>query len=128
MKIVRTILWVLLLVALLLFSIANWAPVVTVRIWEGLVVDTKIPAIVVVSFLIGFVPMWLYHSAQRWQAGRKIQTLENALRATRETPPAPPVERPAERPAESGPLFVDNGERVAPPHSGGDAPSTSRPL
>ena len=41
MQIVRTIIWVLLLVALFVFSIANWEPV-TVRIWEGLVVDTKI--------------------------------------------------------------------------------------
>ena len=82
MQIVRTIVWVLLLVALLIFSIANWAPVVTVRIWEGLVVDTKIPAIVVVSFLIGFVPMWLYHRAHRWQSRRKVHSLEANLRTT----------------------------------------------
>lgn len=76
MQIVRTVVWVLLLVALLIFSIANWGPVVTVRIWEGLVVDTKIPAIVVISFLIGFVPMWIYERAHSWRLKRRIHSLE----------------------------------------------------
>ena len=79
MQIVRTVIWVLLLVALLIFSIANWDPTVTVRIWEGLVVDTKIPAIVVISFLIGFVPMWLYHRAKVWRLRRRIHSLEASL-------------------------------------------------
>ncbi len=80
MHIIRTVIWVVLLAALLLFSVANWTPVVTVRIWEGLVVDTKIPAIVLVSFLIGFVPMWLYHRADRWRMQRRTHSLEANLR------------------------------------------------
>ena len=86
MQIVRTVVWVLLLVGLLLFSIANWEPVVTVRIWEGVVLDTKIPAIVVISFLIGFVPMWLINRALVWQKNRKIASLENAARTAAATP------------------------------------------
>ena len=82
MAIVRTIIWVLLLVGLLVFSIANWPPIVTVRIWEGVVVDTRIPAIVVIAFLIGFVPMWLYHRANKWQMKRRIHTLEANARVT----------------------------------------------
>ena len=67
MQIVRTIVWVLLLVALLIFSAFNWNPV-EVKIWEGLVLETKIPALVIVSFLIGLVPMWLLHRTQRFSA------------------------------------------------------------
>ena len=85
MQIVRTVIWVLLLVALLVFSIANWEPTVTVRIWEGLVVDTKIPAIVVVSFLIGFVPMWLYHRATSWRQKRRIHSLDASLHSAQAT-------------------------------------------
>ena len=94
MQIVRTIIWVLLLVALLLFSVVNWEPIVTVRIWENLVIDTKIPAIVIVSFLIGFLPMWLYHRAAKWQLKRRIASLESAARTAAATPVAPrePVE------------------------------------
>ena len=89
MQIVRTIIWVLLLIALLLFSVMNWEPIVTVRIWENLVVDTKIPAIVIISFLIGFLPMWLYHRAAKWQLKRRIASLESAARTAAATPVAP---------------------------------------
>lgn len=90
MSIVRTVIWVLLLVGLLLFSIANWDPTVTVRIWEDIVVDTKIPAIVIVAFTIGFLPMWLYHRASKWRLQRKIASLENAARTAAAIPVAPP--------------------------------------
>ena len=86
MQIIRTIIWVLLLVALLLFSIANWDPTITVRIWDGIVVDTKLPAIVIVSFVIGFVPIWLYYRAAKWQWRRKVTSLENAVRTAAAEP------------------------------------------
>jgi uncharacterized integral membrane protein len=70
MQIVRTIVWVLLLVALLVFSAFNWKPV-EVKIWEGLVLETKIPALVVVSFLIGLIPMWMLHRANRFYMSRR---------------------------------------------------------
>ncbi len=109
MQIVRTVIWVLLLVALAIFSYANWLPV-SVRIWDNLLVDTMLPAIVVVSFLIGFVPMWLYHRANKWQTARRIAALESAARAAAVTPvqpkstevrpesPAPPLEPETDKP------------------------------
>jgi lipopolysaccharide assembly protein A len=93
MKIVRTIVWVLLLVALVIFAVNNWSPV-EVKIWEGLVLETKIPALVVVAFLIGLVPMWLLHRAARWNAERRIASLESAARAAAMTPSAPPAAGP----------------------------------
>jgi lipopolysaccharide assembly protein A len=93
MKIVRTIVWVLLLVALVIFAVNNWTPV-EVKIWEGLVLETKIPALVVVAFLIGLVPMWLLHRAARWNADRRIASLESAARAAAMTPPAPRAAEP----------------------------------
>ena len=86
MQIIRTMVWVLLLAGLLLFSVVNWDPTVIVRIWQGLVVDTKIPAIVIVSFAIGFFPMWLYYRASKWQSARKIASLESAMRTAAVTP------------------------------------------
>ena len=88
MKIVRTIVWVLLLVALVIFAVNNWNPV-EVKIWEGLVLETKIPALVVVSFLFGLLPMWLLHRAARWNADRRIASLESAARAAAMSTPAP---------------------------------------
>jgi putative membrane protein len=95
MQVVRTVIWVLLLVALAVFTYANWIPV-SVRIWDNLLVDTMLPAIVVLSFVIGFVPLWLYHRAAKWQLHRRIASLEAAARAAavtaaQVTPVADPV-------------------------------------
>lgn len=80
MQVVRTILWVLLAVAILAFSYFNWHPV-EVTIWDNLVLDTKLPVLVIVSFLLGLVPTWLLHRGTKWRLGRRIRTLENAARA-----------------------------------------------
>ena len=85
MQIIRTIIWVLIAVALLVFAFNNWAPV-TVKIWEGLVLETKIPALVIIAFLAGLVPMWLVHRGAKWRLERRISTLENAMRAATTTP------------------------------------------
>src|SRR6187200_3107969 len=111
MQIVRTIVWVLLLIALLIFSINNWNPV-EVKIWEGLVLETKIPALVVIAFLFGLVPMWLMHRVSQWYYKRRLGSLENAARAAALATPAPPTAAaepvPAEPvPAEPTPLTPD---------------------
>ncbi len=87
MRVIRTIVWVLLGVALLLFSLNNWNDV-EVKIWEGLILQTKLPALVVVSFLVGLLPMWLLHKGARWRLNRRIANLENTVRATTATQPA----------------------------------------
>jgi hypothetical protein len=85
MQIVRTVVWVVLVIALLLFSLNNWNSV-DIKIWEGLILETKLPALVFVSFLLGLVPMWLLSKAGRWRLNRRINVLENTVRATA-TPP-----------------------------------------
>ncbi|TMM50140.1 DUF1049 domain-containing protein [Qipengyuania marisflavi] len=77
MQIVRTILWAVLLFALVAFSFFNWKPV-EVQIWSDLVLETKLPALVVVAFLLGLVPMWLLHRGSKWRLTRRITALETA--------------------------------------------------
>ena len=79
MQVIRTVVWVVLLIALLLFSINNWTTV-EVNIWENLILETKMPALVVGSFLLGLVPMWLLHQAGRWRMKRRINVLEAVTR------------------------------------------------
>jgi uncharacterized integral membrane protein len=98
MQIVRTVVWVLLLVALLVFSINNWNPV-EVKIWEGLVLETKVPALVVIAFLMGLVPMWLMHRVSQWSFKRRLGSLETAAaRAAAMPAPAPAAEPLPEEP------------------------------
>ena len=95
MQIVRTILWVLLAVVLVLFAINNWQSV-EVRIWNSLILETRLAALVIAAFLLGLVPMWLVHRTVRWRLKRRIASLETSLGTTTITPPAaapvaPPV-------------------------------------
>ena len=86
MQVIRTVVWVVLLIALLLFSLNNWNPV-EIKIWEGLILETKLPALVLASFLLGLLPMWLLSKAGKWRLTRRINALENTVRATSTTPP-----------------------------------------
>lgn len=91
MQIVRTIVWVVVLIALLVFTALNWRPV-EVKIWENLIVETKIPALVLVSFLAGWLPMWLVHRGSKWRNQVRIATLESAVRtASKPSPAAAPA-------------------------------------
>lgn len=79
MRIVRTVIWVVLIIALVLFSINNWATV-TVKIWEGLLWETKLPVLVVLSLLVGWLPTWLVHLVGKWRLKRRISALEAVTR------------------------------------------------
>lgn len=108
MQIFRTIVWVLLLIVLLIFSINNWTTV-QVKIWEDLILETKLPALVIISFLLGLVPMWLAFLAGRWRYNRRISMLENNVR-TAAVAPAPQAAPKADSeppldPAASDPVY-----------------------
>ena len=71
MKFLRTILLLLGVAALTAFSASNWQPV-ELTVWDGLKLDTKLPALVIAAFLLGLLPMWLIHRATRWRLQRRI--------------------------------------------------------
>ncbi|MGI8944230.1 MAG: DUF1049 domain-containing protein, partial [Qipengyuania sp.] len=84
MQIIRTIFWVLILVLLIVFTAFNWKPV-EVKLWENMIVETKIPALVVISFLLGLIPAWMVHRGTKWRLQRRIGALESAARTTAAT-------------------------------------------
>jgi len=108
MHVVRTIIWVLLLVALAAFSVVNWEPV-TLRVWDGVLIDTMLPGVVILAFALGFIPMWLVHRAAKWQWRRRVTALEAAARAM----PVPAA--PALAPASETPLIEPVPETLPEP-------------
>ena len=86
MEVARTIFWVVLAVVLVLFAVNNWVPV-EVRIWDGLLLETRLAALVIVAFLLGLLPTWMLYRATRWRMGRRIAALETSLAAQRPNPP-----------------------------------------
>lgn len=75
MGILRTIIWVLLTAVLVIFAMANWR-VVTVTIWPGWEAETKLPLVILASFLIGLLPMWIALRTSRWSLKRRLDGSE----------------------------------------------------
>lgn len=111
MQFVRMLFWVLILAALLIFTAFNWKPI-EVQIWTNLVLETKIPALVVTAFLLGLVPTWLLHRGTRWRLNRRISHLESAARTTATTRPLDTAPAPA--PAAPPPVPPDEINRPLP--------------
>jgi lipopolysaccharide assembly protein A len=79
MSFLKTLFWVIFLVGFIVFAVNNWQPV-SVRLWGGLWLDTKLPALIAISFLIGFVPLYILHRTQSFRLRRRIMSLEGSAR------------------------------------------------
>ncbi len=81
MKILRTIVLVLIALGYLIFAIYNWQPV-ELTLWQNLVLETKVPVLVLLAFAAGFLPMWAVHRSVTWGMARRIRALESSLKTT----------------------------------------------
>jgi len=91
MQFLKTVFWVLIAVVIALFSFRNWFDV-TVNLWGDIQADIKLPILLVMVFLIGFLPTWLILRARIWSHRRRIDAMERNRVAS----------LPAEAPAEEG--------------------------
>lgn len=87
MQFIRTAIWVVLAVAVALFSKANWqiAPSysgrVPVKLVGDAILEVRLPLLIVGAFLLGLIPMWLIARIGRWRMERRIHAAEQALAA-----------------------------------------------
>ena len=91
MHFLRTIFWVLVAVAVALFAKANWNPV-TVKLWGDLVAEVKLPLLLFVGFLVGWLPTWLIMRARLWGMQRRVEAYERNQATVLAA--APPVAEP----------------------------------
>ena len=68
-----------------LFASRNWTDV-TLNLWGDIQADIKIPILMLVIFLIGFLPTWLIMRARTWSHRRRVDALERRHATT--VPPA----------------------------------------
>jgi lipopolysaccharide assembly protein A len=101
MRFLKTLIWVTIIVGLIVFAVNNWTPV-SVSLWGGLILDTKLPALVIAAFLLGFLPLWFLHRTMLWRMKRRMLTLEgNQRTATFPTTATPVSPRPAYAPGDA---------------------------
>jgi uncharacterized integral membrane protein len=88
MQFLKTLFWVLLAVFIALFASRNWSDV-TLNLWGDIQVDIKIPVLLAVMFLAGFLPIFLVHRARLWTLKRRIEAQERQQALAAASPPLP---------------------------------------
>lgn len=121
MQVLRTIIWILLICGILIFSFYNWRPV-EVTIWENIVLETKVPMLVIAALVIGFVPVFAYHLSVKWSLKRRIRTLEASLKTLATTHRNNSQGSPATEPAAAS-LSPESTAQSGPANPSSDAPS-----
>jgi lipopolysaccharide assembly protein A len=91
MQFLKTLFWVVVAIALTLFAIYNWRPV-TLNLWSGLQADVKLPVLVAIPFLLGFLPTYFVYRGRLWALRHRYERPERVSVGNQpaETPaPAP---------------------------------------
>jgi lipopolysaccharide assembly protein A len=75
MQFLKTVFWVLLAVLVALFGVRNWADV-TLNLWGDIQADVKVPILLLIAFLLGWLPTWLIMRARLWGMKRRIEAFD----------------------------------------------------
>jgi len=108
MAFLRTLFWIVLTIVVVVFAVHNWQPV-EIQLFGNLVWETKLPVPMLIAFLLGFVPLYIWHRTTRWHQNKKRVAAERALAAAVGVPavsPGPASAAPAS-PAGVTPLRED---------------------
>ena len=87
MQFLKTLFWVLLAVIVVLFASRNWADV-TLSLWGDIQADINVPLLLLVVFLLGFLPTWLIMRARLWSVKRRLEAVERQRPEQIHAPPA----------------------------------------
>lgn len=89
MQFLTILFWILVTALVVLFGARNWGDV-TLNLWGDIQADIKIPLLLLVAFLLGWLPTWLVMRARIWTLGRRLESVERQAAAP--VQPQPPVD------------------------------------
>jgi lipopolysaccharide assembly protein A len=89
LRFLKTLFWLVVTALVILFAAKNWRDV-TIDLWGNLQVDVKMPVLLLIAFLIGFLPTWLIFRTKLWRVSNRVSIPQHdAHRAIQEeTEPA----------------------------------------
>jgi uncharacterized integral membrane protein len=90
MQFLKTVFWVLLAVLVALFATRNWSDV-TLNLWGDIQADIKLPVLLILAFLLGWLPTWLWMRTRIWGHRRRIEALERNLAPSMPEPEVEPA-------------------------------------
>ena len=88
MQFLKTLFWVLLAVVVALFASRNWSNA-TLNLWGDIQADIKTPMLLLIVFLLGFLPTWLIMRTKIWGLNRRIEALDRNRAAAVPAEPGP---------------------------------------
>ena len=88
MHFLRTLFWVVIAVFLAIMARNNWSDV-TLNLWGSLQADIKIPFLILLAFLLGFLPTFIILRGRIWQLKRKLATQSRPVVSAVQVPAAP---------------------------------------
>lgn len=93
MQFLRTLFWVVIAVFLAILGRNNWSDV-TLNLWGPFQADIKIPLLILIVFLLGFLPTFLILRGRIWALNRRLAVSSRPAETTTiANPPAgPPLE------------------------------------
>lgn len=72
MQFLKTLFWVLLAVIIVLFAKGNWTDA-RLNLWGDIQIDIKLPLLMALMFLAGFLPIFLVQRARLWTLKRRLE-------------------------------------------------------
>ena len=99
MQFLKILFWCLLAFVAAVFTFGNWRTV-SVQLFGGLVMEINLPLLLLVVFLLGFVPTLAYQHWVRWRLRQRLAAAESALETERSLAASRAVVPPAPAPAE----------------------------
>ncbi len=88
MQFLRILFWCLLAFVAAVFTQGNWFSV-PVQLPGGLVAETNLPFLLLVTFLLGLLPTLLFQHVMRWRLRQRLAVLERQLAELRAMPVVP---------------------------------------
>lgn len=95
MRFLTTLFWILVAAFLIILAGQNWNSV-TVNLWGDLQMDIKLPVLILLVFLVGFLPTWLILRGRIWQLRRRLDAQEQIQQIREADPEAGPAAPDAE--------------------------------
>lgn len=99
MQFLKILFWALVAFAAAVFTFGNWKWV-SVSLFGNLMAEVNLPILLLVTFLAGFLPTFLYQRALRWRLRQRLSAAERTIADLRALPLAHP------RPAAAAPAPV----------------------
>lgn len=117
--------WVALAVFIAVFVMLNFGEPQRVKIWpseDPIGFDWPVGIIALFFWVLGLVPMWLYHRSVKWSLGRRIRSLEASIKSNALSQRHEPSAAPEGSVGISGDKPVDNPAPTQDDLALGDTP------